>query len=246
VAPFFELVVPCFNESESLNLLVAETVVAAESHGLSSETFQLILVDNGSKDPTASVLSQIQQTKYAKWFRVVSLEKNRGYGGGILSGLSFCTAPWVGYIHADLQCDPKFAFQSYQECRAFGDNGFVKGARKKRLFSEWCVSRCYELVVGLLWGLWRHEINAQPKVFSKTLLPHLVQAPQGISFDAFVLLQAKQRRFHEKTIQVDLKPRVFGNSHWATSFKKKWITFWRVFKELQEVKVKVLSPSKSF
>ena len=246
MTPFFELVVPCFNEALSLQSLIQETVKAAQNEGLQPENFQLVLVNNGSSDDSLQTFHKLQNTSLSKWFRLIHLEKNQGYGGGILAGLKKTTAPWVGFFHADLQCPPQFVFQAFQVAKKRPGKVLVRGQRRKRTWLEIGVSRAYEFCVGITWRFWRYEINAQPKVFSRDLIQYLEEAPTGIPFDAFVLLKAKQKGFAEKTIQVEVAPRALGESHWATGFTKRLKTFWKVFCELKKSKIKVLSPLKSF
>lgn len=219
-----------------------ETVKAAQREGLSSQEFQLVLVNNGSSDESLQTFQRLKTTSLSDWFRVIHLEKNQGYGGGILAGLKKTQAPWVGYFHADLQCSPHFAFQAFQWAKKSPRRTLVRGKRTKRSWTESGVSRAYEFCVGLTWKFWRHEINAQPKIFSRELIEHLEEAPSGIPFDAFVLLKAHQTGFTEKTIQVELNPRAFGESHWANGFQKRIKTFWRVFNELKRSRLTALSP----
>jgi len=246
VTPFFELVVPCFIEALSLEGLIKETVQAAEKEGLQPENFQLVLVNNGSSDDSLRALQELKTGTLRKWFRVISLEKNQGYGGGVLAGLKNTRAPWVGFFHADLQCHPRFALQAFQVANKSSENILVIGQRGKRNWSEKAVSRAYELCVGVTWRLWRYEINAQPKVFSRLLIEDLEGAPTGITFDAYVLLKAQQKGLIEEIIPVELTPRALGESHWATSFKKRLITFWKVYRELQSFRITARSPERVF
>jgi len=246
VTPFFELVVPCFNEALSLEGLIQETVEAALKEGLQPEKFQLVLVNNGSSDGSLQVFQELKTGPLGKWFRVITLEKNQGYGGGILAGLKNTRAPWVGFFHADLQCHPRFAFQAFQVATKSSEKILVRGQRSKRTWSEKAVSRAYEFCVGGLWRLWRYEINAQPKVFSRSMIDELDGAPTGITFDAYVLLKAQQKGFMEEMIPVELTPRALGESHWATSFKKRLITFWKVYRELKNARTKALSLKRVF
>ena len=74
------IVVPCYNEQENIPLLLKrfEEVIKRED-------MEVILVDNGSTDESARVLSELVPG-YA-FARTVSVEVNQGYGYGILQGL---------------------------------------------------------------------------------------------------------------------------------------------------------------
>lgn len=230
----FELVIPCFNEAAALSLLIERTVFSAKKKGLTPNQFNLVLVDNGSSDGSQELLKKMKNESYGNWFRIVTLRENLGYGGGILSGLKSTSAPIVGYTHADLQCDPTDAMEAFIECSYLNKKTLIKGRRTSRKFSDWLVSRVYELTVGILWGFWCYELNAQPKVFHKNLVEKLEPSPKGISFDAFVLCTAKKAGFFIKNRKVNIADRLFGESHWAKGIIKRFQTFLRVFQELKK------------
>ncbi|NBX75400.1 MAG: glycosyltransferase family 2 protein [Proteobacteria bacterium] len=237
VTLLFELVVPCFNEAESLELLIQKSAQSALEFGLSSLSFQLVLVDNGSRDKTQEVLTGLKRTDWGKWFRVVTLEVNQGYGGGISEGLKTTQAPWVGFTHADLQCDPKDALRAFLDCKKRSGPVIVQGERKNRDFSDWIVSRVFEFFVGVIWGFWAFDLNAQPKVFSRELLEKIKNPPTGIPLDAFILWRAKENGFFKKRIEVHLARRRYGHSHWNFGLRKKLTTFLKVVRELLKVRL---------
>lgn len=230
----FELVVPCFNEMLSLHALIEKTVESAKSRNLNSQQFNLVLVDNGSADGTQQLLGNLKEGFFHDWFRIVRLDHNLGYGGGIVAGLKATTAPIIGFTHADLQCDPADAIEAFLECQNLGEKVLVKGQRVNRNLADWLVSRVYELAVGVLWGFWCYDLNAQPKVFHRTLLSRLKPYPQGIPFDAFVLYSAQKDGFLIQVRKVSLRGRMFGESHWAKGILNRLKTFKRVLQELKD------------
>lgn len=222
----FELVVPCYNEAPGLELLISETVKAAEEFLFTPETFQLVLVDNGSVDGTYESLQALKASAWGKWMRFVHLEKNQGYGGGILAGLQSTNAAWVGWTHADLQTHPRDAF------RALGvalerrkEKILARGRRKNRKPMEFFISRGYELALGYYWGFWGYEVNAQPKVFPRALIEKLGEAKRNILFDAFVLRTARENGYVLTSIPVRYAPRAQGVSSWNFSLKSRLRTF---------------------
>jgi len=235
--PHFELVVPCFNEAESIELLINKSIQSALDCGLTPQTFQLVLVDNGSRDKTAEVLNELSEKSCGRWFRVVKLEVNQGYGGGIFEGLKTTCAPWVGFTHADLQCDPKDALQAFLDFKNLAPRAMIQGRRKSRELRDWLISRVFEMSVGIIWGFWSYDINAQPKVFTRDLLEKLKNPPRGIPFDAFVLLISKKNGFSQKRFDVVLAKRPYGKSHWNFSFRKRFETFLKVVQDLWKVRI---------
>jgi GMP synthase (glutamine-hydrolysing) len=86
----FSLIIPCYNEAANLPLLLERCkALAAKSE------VEVILVDNGSTDSTPQVLLNLLP-RYPGC-RTVRVEKNQGYGFGILSGLSYPTQVWMSH-----------------------------------------------------------------------------------------------------------------------------------------------------
>jgi hypothetical protein len=222
----FELVLPCYNEANSLpNILERAALTAAEA-GYDPDRFQLVLVDNGSRDNSAAVLSELKQGPLGVWFRPVTVPVNQGYGFGIMSGLRTTTAPYIGWSHADQQCDPRDAFEALSKVlRAFNPSQIlVKGMRNGRSAKERLVSRVYEGLSRIILGLRVFEMNAQPKVFSRNLLTNLVDPPNTFAFDLYVLYQACKQGWAIQTIPVDFPPRVHGFSNWAHGYLRRYKT----------------------
>ena len=241
--PLFELVVPCLNESLSLPELVSQTVKAAQLFSLSTSQFQLVIVNNGSTDNSQKVLEELRQSSFSQWFRVVELPTNRGYGGGIYAGLKSTTAPWVGFSHADLQCAPEDAFRALKIAMGLESEVqkrvLVQGRRKGRSLIDWITSRGYELAVGIFWGFWCFDLNAQPKVFQRQLIDQLRNPPMGIIFDAFVLKRAHIASFKRVAIPVLVKSRKHGESSWAKGFSQRWKTYRKVISDLRMNSIRV-------
>ena len=95
----YSVVIPCFNEEGSIKLILEKTKNLFRKHNI-----ELILVNNGSTDNTKYILEDLI-TNYPH-ARYINLDKNLGYGGGILKGLSHCKGDIIGWTHADLQTDP--------------------------------------------------------------------------------------------------------------------------------------------
>ena len=208
------LILPCYNEAKSLPNLVRRAKAAAEEAGLTAAHFQLVLVDNGSSDNTASVLEELKASNLAPWLKVVSLPVNQGYGGGIWTGLCATSAPVVGWSHADEQCDPADSIRALGEVEP---RTIVRGVRSGRDWKDRTMSRVFEKLARLLLGLSVDELNGQPKVFHRELLSEIAAPPKSFAFDLYVLYRAARAGYSLKSIPVFFPPRVHGASRWAHS-----------------------------
>lgn len=215
-----ELVLPCYNEGKGLRNLVERAVAAAQQAGHTPQTFQLVLVENGSKDDSFQVMQQLKATELGAWFRVIRVEVNQGYGFGLWSGLKTLSAEYAAWSHADLQCDPADVFKGLKIIEERKDpNLLVKGERYGRNWKDVMVSRVFEFLALLILGLRVREMNAQPKVFHRSLLQEPgMSPPKTFAFDLYMLYRAQKKGMRFTTIKVEFPPRIHGVSNWASNF----------------------------
>lgn len=111
------IIVPCYNEQESLPFFWHEINKVADS--MSQLEFEFLFVNDGSKDNTLSILkdmsSQDNRIKY------ISFSRNFGKESAIYSGLKYSSGDFVSIMDADLQDPPELLKEMY---RAIVEEGF--------------------------------------------------------------------------------------------------------------------------
>lgn len=206
--PKYGIVIPCFNESGNLERLISECERISKNLNI-----EFVLVNNGSTDETSTVLAEIHSDK----IRVVNLEVNQGYGGGILAGLTLLNTEYVGWIHADLQTDLNTSLSKMTQ-----DNfDFFKGVRLGRSFSERTLSGGMGLVCSVLFRTWLYEINAQPTVMHRDLFHSWGSPPKDFSLDLYALVFAKKQGVTIVRSQFEFLDRVSGKSSWNSGLKSR-------------------------
>ena len=204
----YSLVIPCFNESDSLPMLISEIRSVAIDNQI-----EFILVDNGSSDATPEILNAILDKNILK----LKLEKNRGYGGGIKAGLAIARGEYVGWIHADLQYS---LIDSLNLLNHVDTNiKYIKGRRQGRTLFQNFISANMSLFETLLFGHILYDINAQPTIFHKDMLLDMTEAPNDFSIDLYSYVIAKKRKFKVARYKVNFKNRTFGKSAWNSGLK---------------------------
>jgi glycosyltransferase involved in cell wall biosynthesis len=223
MAKKFELVLPCYNEAKSIEVILNRAIRAAKEAGFGPDDFQVVLVENGSRDNSLKVMNDfLEKAEFSPWFRVVPVVVNKGYGFGVWSGLLSTSAPVIAWSHADQQCDPADAFRALREFeQAKETKVLVKGIRHGRSLKEQLVSRVFELIAWFHLGYRFYELNAQPKVFSRELLKLCPNPPNDFALDLYVIYCALKNGFVIKTINVEFPPRVHGFSNWANGLKSR-------------------------
>ena len=98
---FISIVIPVFNESESIAYLLEEVKSVMEVNELN---YELIVVNDGSEDNTHAVLDKL--TKNFKELLVISLRKNYGQTAAMSAGFDISRGDFVITLDGDLQNDP--------------------------------------------------------------------------------------------------------------------------------------------
>lgn len=217
--PDLSIVLPCYNESRNIPFIVERL-----SKHWTEINFELILVNNGSTDDTDKVLKRLKK-KYEN-IRVVTIEKNIGYGYGIMSGLRAARADFVAYSHADIQTPPEDVIKAFKIIREASldrklESVLIKGKRINRREEEQFLTDAYTKIAYVMLGYKIYDVNGQPKLFHKKLLDKLTRPPLDFSFDLYLLYKAIQNGYEIKTFPVDFGLRIHGESKWASSPAKK-------------------------
>lgn len=95
VAPVFSVVIPCYNESEGIAKTLDSLIAGLEG----GEPYEVIVVNDGSKDGTASVLEDLKG-RYPQ-LRVLNHSRNRGYGAALKTGVRRASADLIVITDAD-------------------------------------------------------------------------------------------------------------------------------------------------
>lgn len=210
----FSIVLPCYNEAENLPALVAS--YQSVWRDLPAE---LILVDNGSTDNTPKVISELLRNPALAFARPVTVPKNKGYGYGVMTGLRAARGEVLGVSHADMQCpaaDLFRAYETYAQLRESRSSAvLVKGKRARRPLGATIITTGMTVIASVVLGHSLADINAQPKVFPRSLLDYLDSPPDGFELDLYLLYRARKLGFPIRTIPVVFGKRAHGESKWA-------------------------------
>jgi dolichol-phosphate mannosyltransferase len=124
--PELSIVVPCFNESEALPTTLARILAVAER--LSVAGFEIIIVDDGSTDTTASIIDAASSEHHS--IVGVFLSRNFGHSAAVCAGIATAKGSAVILIDADLQDPPELIEQYVEQWRAGAQ--VVYGVRRSR------------------------------------------------------------------------------------------------------------------
>lgn len=208
------VVIPCYNEEKNIPLIVLKIQELISAR----KDIEVILVNNGSTDDSRKAFDAIVPTENIK---VVSIERNIGYGHGILSGLERSKGSVLAWTHADMQTDPLDILTALYAFLQDSEPKIIKGRRQNRALSEVFFTFGMQLVAFIVLGLYLTDINAQPKLFSREFYSKYIKdkAPLDFSLDLFLLYTAKKNGYEIVEVPVHFKQRLNGVAKGGGSWK---------------------------
>jgi glycosyltransferase involved in cell wall biosynthesis len=204
----FSVVVPAYNESENLVILLPRLNSAlAAMH----EEYEIMLVDNASTDSTPQVVAQFQETM--PQFRYVS-EPTLGYGRAVLAGLIASCGSYIGIIRADNQEKSEDLVRMFEATRA-GQYAFYKAIRMHRRndgVKRIIISFFFNTMFRLLFSMRSRDLNATPKVMTRAFYEKVQLESKDWFIDAEMVIKAEKLGMKIGQMEIEYLPRLKGKS----------------------------------
>ena len=160
------VVVPLYNEEESLPHLVEQLLQALRPSG---ERFELVLVNDGSSDNTASVLEQLSGE--VPELVAVLLRKNYGQTAAMAAGFDAACGEVIVSLDGDLQNDPSDIPMLLSKLREGYD--LVSGWRHQRqdaAIQRKLPSKIANRLIGRVTGVRLHDYGCSLKAYRREVL----------------------------------------------------------------------------
>ena len=164
------VVVPIFNEVESLPRLHTEI---AEAMASAQVPYELILVDDGSSDASASLLRELHE-KDPEHVRYIIFRRNFGQTAAMAAGFDLARHEVIIPMDADLQNDPQDIPRLLEKI----DEGYdvVSGwraDRKDKLFSRRLPSVAANWLISAITGVRLHDYGCTLKAYHREVAAHM-------------------------------------------------------------------------
>ena len=161
------LVIPLFNEEESLPELAAWIVEVANRHTLLCE---IIFIDDGSTDNSWKVIESLHQANPN--IKGIRFRRNYGKSAALQTGFSEAEGDVVITMDADLQDSPEEIPELYRMITQENYH-LVSGWKKKRhdpVFSKNIPSKFYNWIAKKSSGIKLHDFNCGLKAYQKKVV----------------------------------------------------------------------------
>jgi hypothetical protein len=198
---------PCYNDAATIGGLVTRAAATIDALGIDGD---IVVVNDGSSDDSAEVLTAIAASEPR--LRLITHDRNRGYGAALRSGFATADREWVFYTDGDGQYDPGELAQLVEY--ATDDVDVVQGYKLERSdnAARRVIGRMYHHLVSFLFGLRIRDTDCDFRLIRSSVLEHieLTQTSGVICVELVRKLQDADARVVE--VSVHHYPRVSGTS----------------------------------
>uniref|UniRef100_A0A832I063 Glycosyltransferase n=1 Tax=Eiseniibacteriota bacterium TaxID=2212470 RepID=A0A832I063_UNCEI len=208
-APAISVVVPAYNEAESLAELQRELAAALDAFG---RPWEVVYVDDGSRDGTDRAIEALAAADPR--VRGVSLRRNFGKSAALATGFRLARGAWIMTMDADLQDDPA----ELPKLAAKLEEGYdlVSGWKQKRRdpWTKTLPSRLFNAVTSRVAGVRLHDFNCGFKLYRREVAESVEVYGE---LHRFVPALAHWAGFRVGEVAVHHRPRRYGRSKFGAA-----------------------------
>ncbi|MBN2139067.1 MAG: glycosyltransferase family 2 protein [Sedimentisphaerales bacterium] len=212
---------PCCNEEDNIERTVKKAIIVLDR--LEAD-YEIIIVNDGSSDNTASVAQRLAAENNA--VKVVHHAKNLGYGAALRSGFDAATKNLIFYTDGDGQFDfeemPPI-LPLIEKCDIVSCYRLKRAEGIVRRINAWCWTK----LVCLLFGLKLRDIDCAFKLYKAEIFQNIRLSSTGALIDAEILARAAAKGYRIAQAPVHHFPRIAGRQTGANMN-----VILRAFKEL--------------
>jgi len=203
------IIVPLFNEEESLNPLTNEIRKALKIVNIG---YEVIFVDDGSTDKSLNIIKEVCRTD--KRFKFISFRKNYGKSAALQMGFNNASGDVVITMDADLQDDPNEIYNLIKKLEEGSD--LVSGWKKVRHdpFIKRTSSKFFNFITRIISGIKIHDFNCGLKAYRKEVTDNIKVYGE---LHRYVPVLADWQGFKIAEIPVKHHPRRYGKTKFGIS-----------------------------
>ena len=219
------IVMPAYNEEANVDAAARAASAAGEKF---AESYEVVIVDDGSKDRTAECVRQASAENPR--VRLIQLPQNRGFGAAVKTGLKGAVQPLVFYTDCDLQFDLD---QIGDLLEKSDEAPVVIGYRTNRQdhFGRKVNAWAWGRLQRVLFGLRVRDIDCGFKLFRREVLQAMPMHSDGAFLSTEILLRCRAAGHEIAEVPVHHYPRKAGSSTGA-----QWWVIRRAFRELWQLR----------
>lgn len=203
-SPVLSLVIPVYNEAESVSELHLELLSVLNMLG---ESFEIIYIDDGSTDGTFDVLSRL------KLATTIRFARNFGKSQALQAGFDEAHGTYIITMDGDLQ-DDSHEIPSFLKNIQDGNADIIVGWKQRRLdpSNKKIASRLANKITNMLTGVQIHDMNCCFKIYKSEVAKQLTLYGD---LHRFIPALAVSMGYKVTEMSVNHRPRRFGQSKYG-------------------------------
>lgn len=220
---------PCYNEEANVE---RTTLSALKACRRLFPDFEIIVVNDGSKDRTAEIAERLVREHAG--VRVVHNQPNRGYGGALQRGFREATKEWVFYTDGDGQFDFEEIDKLLPLLGKFDVISAYRLDRRDSLMRK-LNAFAWTVLVNVVFRMRVRDIDCAFKIYPRQLFEEIEMKSNGALIDAEILARARRIGYTIGQVGVHHYPRVAGSQTGA-----RLSVVLRAFKELFALRKEII------
>jgi len=200
--PLLSVVIPAFNEEANLKEFIGRCLTTCISLG---KTFEIILVDDGSSDRSAQLITEAAEQNSGKIIGVL-LNRNYGQHAAVMAGFAESRGEIVVTLDADLQNPPEEIPKLVKKMETGVDVvGSIRLSRRDTLFrkmSSFLINKAVQQSTGVL----MHDYGCMLRAYRRPIVEAMLQCQERTTFipvlaNSFARFTTEIEVQHEKRSQ---------------------------------------------
>ena len=209
------IIIPVYNEEKTVEKMLKKVLAVK----LPVKNVEYIIVDDGSTDSSASVISKFKFPH--RNYTILKHKKNQGKGAAVRTGLSKARGDYVIIQDADLEYDPH-DIVTLLEPVLHDDATVVYGTRLKRMpnfakderttqfFLHYLGNKFLSLITSILYFHWVTDMECCYKLFPKDALSKTKLHARGFEFEPEITAKLLKRGYKITEVPISTNPRGYS------------------------------------
>lgn len=214
------IVVPCYNEEESVPLFYKE--MDSISQSLNHTLFEFLFINDGSSDKTLEEIRLL--AKHDKRVRYLSFSRNFGKEAGMYAGLSYATGDYVAIMDVDMQDPPSMILTMYEELQKgeYDCIGLRTDSHKGYSLLRKFFTKCWYKIIAKISSIEQVPGARDFRLMKRPMVDAIISMNEYNRYSKGIFSFVG---FSTKWLEYEAPERVAGETKWS---------FWKLFKYAME------------
>lgn len=229
------IIIPVYNEEKTIAHVLKQLADIKLSH-VNKKT---VIVDDGSTDATASVISNLQLPISS--FQLIKHKKNQGKGAAVRTGIDNAIGDYIIIQDADLEYNPKdigrlvVPILNRKAEVVYGTRlkrlpNLAKEEKTFRFLIHYFGNRFLSLLTTILYGQWITDMETGYKLFPRKATKNMKLHARGFEFEPEVTAKLLKRGYKILEIPISTKPRGYNEGKKLNTVRDGAMALWTLFK----------------